>query len=171
MAGTKDQAPKNSDGAPTTHGCIVTASAKQMETPKSFFVRTRREATPGLSIQPTQRRVRFHTVNIEGARGNQIYLKKLLDTTDFIFLQEHWLWQFEANFWDSCAEGFDSHSRSIDYFDLASPVSRGGARGGTECLGSCLVCASCGGGLLALVCSAKRLTETGCKVNITLNLH
>jgi hypothetical protein len=67
-------------------------------------------------------------------RGNKAYLNELLTDTDIVLVQEHWLWQFESNFWEENVPGYDSHSRSCDMFNLATPVVRGRARGGTAIL-------------------------------------
>jgi hypothetical protein len=71
------------------------------------------------------------TINIEGVYGNSVCLQSILSKCDIVFIQEHWLWQFESKFLETFDNQFDSHVKANDCYDPIVPIDRRHARGGT----------------------------------------
>ena len=60
------------------------------------------------------------TSNIEGVKANKLYLQKLCQENDIVCLQEHWLWDFEKDWFKNEFMDFESFVRCHDSNDNIS---------------------------------------------------
>ena len=60
------------------------------------------------------------TSYIEGVKVNKLYLQKLCQENDIVCLQEHWLWDFEKNWFKNEFMDIESFVRCHDSNDNIS---------------------------------------------------
>ena len=77
-------------------------------------------ATILLPKKTTSQTLRVATLNIQNARANCIYLRRSLQWLDFVCLQEHWLFIFEA---ETLLDLFPTHNFAVKCADDSDPIS------------------------------------------------
>ena len=68
----------------------------------------------------TSRGITIATCNIEGVKTNAPFLQFLCDTFDIVFLQEHWLWEFQKHELSFLTKNKDNFTRCSDASDPLS---------------------------------------------------
>ena len=70
-------------------------------------------------------RIHISSWNCRGFGSSEPYLKSLSNSSDFILLQEHWLWPFDLHKLSSVLEGFSSTGKCDERLNESSSLRRG----------------------------------------------
>ena len=54
------------------------------------------------------------SINIQSAKGNSEYLKKVLNTCDILCIQEHWLLSLEKKMLENMHKDFNVSAKAVD---------------------------------------------------------
>ena len=76
------------------------------------------------------RGITLATYNIEGVETNAPFLQFLCDNFDIVFLQEHWMWEFQKHELSILTKNKDNFSRCSDASDPLSGFSLPRGKGG-----------------------------------------
>ncbi|VDI60449.1 Hypothetical predicted protein [Mytilus galloprovincialis] len=95
-------------------------------------------SSPDATSIPTAKSVRqsnkctisLLTFNVEGYRSNKLYLEKISNRADIIFVQEHWLYKHEKHIIGTEFSDFQCHVKSFDEDKMIEPRERTRGHGG-----------------------------------------
>ena len=81
------------------------------------------DTLPNLSIS---------TYNTECIRNNQVYASEIMNSSDIILIQEHWLFQAEvdAKELDKMFPNHDNHAKGVDKYNPLPPTAKVRGYGG-----------------------------------------
>ena len=80
------------------------------------------------------RGITIATCNIEGVKTNAPFLQFLCDNFDIVFLQEHWMWEFQKHELSIITKNKDNFTRCSDASDPLSGFSPPRGKGGISIL-------------------------------------
>ena len=77
------------------------------------------------------RRYHLKSLNVDSLKYNAIAVEELMNNSDFVCIQEHWLWAFEnEHIIKKMFPGAGFHSRAVDEFHNITPIAVSRGHGG-----------------------------------------
>ena len=108
---------------------------KKVTEPDNTECRSQNNGTPLDIIQNTEEeKLTITTFNVQGFRSNKVCLAKLLENTDILCIQEHWLYTFEKEEITNFTNSHAVHSKACDHQENVSPQERSRGHGGVAIL-------------------------------------